>query len=82
MIRLFLAAILALSATCGGVRADDDTALTGTLKTINARGTILIGYRTTSLPFSFQNKAASRLVSRSTSATASPRTWRLRFIGT
>jgi glutamate/aspartate transport system substrate-binding protein len=58
MIRLFLAAILALSATCGGVRADDDTALTGTLKTINARGTILIGYRTTSLPFSFQNKAA------------------------
>ena len=37
----------------GGGRA----ALTGTLKTINDRGTILIGYRDTALPFSFLNKA-------------------------
>jgi glutamate/aspartate transport system substrate-binding protein len=57
MIRLFLTAVLALSAVCGSAWADDDTALTGTLKTIHARGTILIGYRTTSLPFSFVNKA-------------------------
>ena len=57
MSRLFLTAILALAGACGSTLADDDTALTGTLKTINARGTILIGYRTTSLPFSFLNKA-------------------------
>ena len=58
MIRILIAMLLALAAVCGGARADeDDTALTGTLKTINARGTILIGYRTTSLPFSFLNKA-------------------------
>ncbi len=31
--------------------------LTGTLKTINDRGSILIGYRDSSLPFSFLNKA-------------------------
>ncbi len=56
MIRLFLALLLALAAL-GSARADDDTTLSGTLKTINARGTIFIGYRTTSLPFSFLNKA-------------------------
>jgi ABC-type amino acid transport substrate-binding protein len=43
--------------TCGSVRAEDGEPLTGTLKTINDRGTILIGYRETSLPFSFLNKA-------------------------
>jgi glutamate/aspartate transport system substrate-binding protein len=58
MIRILVAMLLALTAVCGGARADeDDTALSGTLKTINARGTILIGYRTTSLPFSFLTKA-------------------------
>jgi glutamate/aspartate transport system substrate-binding protein len=57
MSRLLAAVVLALAAICGAALADDDTALTGTLKTINARGTILIGYRTTSLPFSFLNKA-------------------------
>lgn len=56
MIRLALALLLALAAP-GRAMADDDTALSGTLKTINVRGTILIGYRTTSLPFSFLNKA-------------------------
>jgi len=40
------------------VRADEEgPLLTGTLKTINDRGTILIGYRTTALPFSFLNQA-------------------------
>jgi glutamate/aspartate transport system substrate-binding protein len=34
---------------------DDDPVLTGTLKTIDARGTILIGYRETAPPFSFLN---------------------------
>ena len=34
-----------------------DVVLTGTLKTINDRGTILLGVREASLPFSFLNKA-------------------------
>jgi glutamate/aspartate transport system substrate-binding protein len=37
--------------------AQDAAVLSGTLKTINDRGTILIGYRTGALPFSFLNKA-------------------------
>jgi glutamate/aspartate transport system substrate-binding protein len=37
--------------------AEEGAPLTGTLKTINDRGTILIGYRSTALPFSFVNKA-------------------------
>ena len=57
MIRLLAASLLALLAACGPALADEGDALTGTLKTINDRGTILIGYRTTSLPFSFLNKA-------------------------
>lgn len=57
MIRLLSASLLALLAACGSALADEGEALTGTLKTINDRGTILIGYRTTSLPFSFLNKA-------------------------
>jgi glutamate/aspartate transport system substrate-binding protein len=40
-----------------GARAEEDSVLTGTLKTINDRGSILIGYRDSSLPFSFLNKA-------------------------
>jgi glutamate/aspartate transport system substrate-binding protein len=50
---------LAIAALCtgGGVLAEEGAALTGTMKTINDRGTILIGYRTTALPFSFLNKA-------------------------
>jgi glutamate/aspartate transport system substrate-binding protein len=53
------AAGLALAATLvvGNAFAEEGTPLTGTLKTINDRGTILIGYRTTALPFSFVNKA-------------------------
>jgi ABC-type amino acid transport substrate-binding protein len=50
---LVLAAVLA----CGGARAEEGELLTGTLKTIRDRGTILIGYRDSALPFSFLNKA-------------------------
>ena len=39
---------------CFGARADD-VVLSGTLKTINDRGTILIGYRVSAPPFSFLN---------------------------
>jgi ABC-type amino acid transport substrate-binding protein len=49
--------LLVAAWTCGGLRAEDGEPLTGTLKTINDRGTILIGYRETALPFSFLNKA-------------------------
>lgn len=48
---------LAAESACVGARAEEGEALTGTLKTIHDRGTILIGYRETSLPFSFLNKA-------------------------
>jgi glutamate/aspartate transport system substrate-binding protein len=48
---------LALVALCAGAMAEEGETLTGTLQTINDRGTILIGYRTTALPFSFLNKA-------------------------
>ena len=37
--------------------AEEGAPLTGTLKTIHDRGTILIGYRESALPFSFLNKA-------------------------
>ena len=49
----FAMLLLAMSA-----RADEEgPVLTGTLKTIDDRGSILIGYRTTALPFSFLNQA-------------------------
>jgi len=38
-------------------RAEDGVVLSGTLKTINDRGTILIGYRDSAPPFSFLNPA-------------------------
>jgi glutamate/aspartate transport system substrate-binding protein len=41
----------------GGARAEDGDLLTGTLKTVRDRGTILIGYRESALPFSFLNRA-------------------------
>ena len=53
-----LAAIAALAATllgAGSVRAQDGI-LSGTIKTIRDRGTILIGYRTAAPPFAFLNK--------------------------
>ena len=48
-----LAAVLA----CGAARAEDGEFLTGTLKTIKDRGTIVIGFRDSALPFSFLNNA-------------------------
>jgi ABC-type amino acid transport substrate-binding protein len=59
MTRLFAIALLALAAAATGsaAQAEEDAVLTGTLKTISDRGTILIGYRQASLPFSFLNKA-------------------------
>jgi glutamate/aspartate transport system substrate-binding protein len=40
-----------------GAVAQDGDVLTGTLKTIEDRGTILLGYRDNALPFAFVNKA-------------------------
>nr|WP_294546725.1 amino acid ABC transporter substrate-binding protein [uncultured Rhodopila sp.] len=40
---------------CAGARAEDSVVLSGTLKTVNDRGTILIGYRVSAPPFSFLN---------------------------
>lgn len=50
---------LALAAVwiCGHALAEEGAPLTGTLKTVSDRGTILIGYRESALPFSFLNKA-------------------------
>ncbi len=55
MRRLWAGALLALIAS--GARAEDGAPLTGTLKTIEARGTILVGVRDTAIPFAFRNKA-------------------------
>ena len=57
MKRVAAALVLAAALACGGVRAEEGELLTGTLKTIKDRGTILIGYRDSALPFSFLNKA-------------------------
>jgi glutamate/aspartate transport system substrate-binding protein len=40
---------------CAGARAEDSVELSGTLKTVNDRGTLLIGYRVSAPPFSFLN---------------------------
>jgi glutamate/aspartate transport system substrate-binding protein len=55
--RLLALVVVAAAGVFGSARAQDDVVLTGTLKTINDRGTILIGYRDSALPFSFLNKA-------------------------
>jgi glutamate/aspartate transport system substrate-binding protein len=55
--RHLLAFVLLAVAACGGARAEDGVVLSGTLKTINDRGAILIGYRDSAPPFSFVNKA-------------------------
>jgi glutamate/aspartate transport system substrate-binding protein len=49
----WLLALLLLAA--GNAQAEDGVVLSGTLKTINDRGTILIGYRDSAPPFSFLN---------------------------
>lgn len=53
----FLLILAAVSLTGGLARAQDDVLLSGTLKTIRDRGTILIGHRENSVPFSFLNRA-------------------------
>jgi ABC-type amino acid transport substrate-binding protein len=53
VIRVLLIALLVASTPAWS----QDALLTGTLKTINDRGTILVGVRDASLPFSFLNKA-------------------------
>jgi glutamate/aspartate transport system substrate-binding protein len=50
-----LLAVLLLLTGAGGARADDAVVLSGTLKAVNDRGTILIGYRDSAPPFSFVN---------------------------
>jgi glutamate/aspartate transport system substrate-binding protein len=59
MMRRVAIALLALVATwtCGRAWAEEGELLTGTLKMIKDRGTILIGYRDSALPFSFLNQA-------------------------
>jgi ABC-type amino acid transport substrate-binding protein len=52
--RLFALALLLL---CCAPACAEDSLLSGTLKTINDRGTILIGVRESSIPFSWLNKA-------------------------
>ncbi len=52
--------ILALAAVCAAslpARSQDGVVLTGTLKTINDRGSILIGVRRGAVPFAFLNRA-------------------------
>ena len=56
-IAVFAAMLLAAVSTGMGAYAQDGDVLTGTLKAIDDRGTILIGYREDALPFSFLNKA-------------------------
>ncbi len=51
---------LALIAAClasAGAQAEEGSPLTGTLQTIQQRGSVLIGYRENALPFAFLNKA-------------------------
>lgn len=52
--RILAAAALCLAASAA--RAEEGAPLTGTLATINQRGSILIGYRESAPPFSFPNK--------------------------
>ena len=50
--------VLALVVLCttAGARAETGSVLTGTLGTVNARGTLLIGTRDSAVPFSFLNR--------------------------
>jgi glutamate/aspartate transport system substrate-binding protein len=54
---LLVLLLLAAGWACNCARAEEGAVLSGTLKTINDRGTILIGYRDSAPPFSFLNKA-------------------------
>jgi ABC-type amino acid transport substrate-binding protein len=54
---LILLALAAAGMACGAARAEEGEILTGTLKAISDRGSILIGYREDVVPFSFLNPA-------------------------
>lgn len=54
---LILSALVAAGMACGPARAEEGDLLTGTLKAISDRGSILIGYREDVVPFSFLNPA-------------------------
>lgn len=54
MTRLLLAAVLAVG-LAGTAQAEDGAPLTGTLKAVADRGTLLLGVRTDAPPFSFRN---------------------------
>jgi ABC-type amino acid transport substrate-binding protein len=56
-VRYLLLAVLLLAGAPVRAQEQREAVLTGTLKTINDRGTILIGVRDASLPFSFLNQA-------------------------
>jgi glutamate/aspartate transport system substrate-binding protein len=56
-LRVALACLSLCALWSGPALAEEGTPLAGTLKTINDRGTILIGYREASVPFSFLNAA-------------------------
>ncbi|MFL5287129.1 MAG: amino acid ABC transporter substrate-binding protein [Rhodopila sp.] len=53
LVPLTLAAIW----TCGAAHAEEGAVLSGTLKVIQERGSILVGFRDDATPFSFLNKA-------------------------
>lgn len=53
--RRLLAIVLLAAMVCGDARAEEGVVLSGSLKTIADRGTILIGYRDSAPPFSFLN---------------------------
>src|SRR3954452_1124871 len=53
LVPLTLAAIW----TCGAARAEEGAVLSGTLKVVQERGSILVGFRDDATPFSFLNKA-------------------------
>jgi glutamate/aspartate transport system substrate-binding protein len=55
-LRAALVLLLAAAVACCGARAEEGDVLSGTLKTIKDRGTILIGYRESAVPFAFLNK--------------------------
>lgn len=56
MTRLRRAAVLAAALLwAGAAQAEDGAPLTGTLKTVSGRGTLLIGVRSDAPPFAFRN---------------------------
>jgi glutamate/aspartate transport system substrate-binding protein len=57
MMRALAAAAALVVCLASSARAQNDGLLTGTLKTLSTRGTILIGVRPDAAPFSFANKA-------------------------